>query len=93
MREEGRGLHCFVECLVRASGVLFVAYPEDFGTTVLEYEGDDLVKRRIRPATDLLFFFNPEMGVLDVFCHGPKGKAQGPAAALWSGCAGRKPAG
>ena len=74
--EEGRGLHCFVECLERASGVLFVAYPEDFGTTILEYEGDDLVKRKIRPATDLLFFFDSWMGTLDVFCHGPKRKVK-----------------
>ena len=49
LREEGRGSHCQVEHLERATGTLFLAYPEDFGTTVLEYEGNELIRRKFGP--------------------------------------------
>ena len=76
LREEGRGSHCQVEHFERATGTLFLAYPEDFGTTVLEYEGNELIRRKIRPASDLLFFYCPDTGNLEVFCQGTKKKVR-----------------
>lgn len=72
VREEGRGHHCVVEYLRRSTGHLFIAYPEDYGETLLAYEGDDLVRRRIKPATDLLFFYSPEKGTVEAYSRGPR---------------------
>jgi hypothetical protein len=74
LRKEGRGRHCFVEWLRRSTGYLFIAYPEDFAETTLEYEEDELVRRKIRPARDLLFFYSPERRMLEIFSKGDKNK-------------------
>jgi hypothetical protein len=74
VRSEGRGHRCHVECVERSTGYLFVAYPEDYGETVLEYEGEELIRRKIRPARDLLFFYAPEKGILEVFSQGSRQK-------------------
>jgi hypothetical protein len=75
VKEEGRGHHCEVEYLRRSTGHLVIAYPEDYGDTLLAYEGDELVRRKIKPATDLLFFYSPATGSLEVYCRGNKQRA------------------
>jgi hypothetical protein len=74
LRREGRGRHCHVEWLRRSTGYLVIAYPEDFGETTLEYEEGELVRRKIRPARDLLFFYSPELHMLEIFSKGNKNK-------------------
>jgi hypothetical protein len=76
VQREGRGQHCHIEYLCRSTGHLFIAYPEDYGQTVLEYDDDKLVRRKIRPATDLLFFHAPERGTLEIFCQGARDKVR-----------------
>lgn len=76
LQREGRGHHCHVELVRRSTGYLFIAYPEDYGQTMLEYDEDKLVRRKYRPATDVLFFFSPDRNTLEVFCQGTKDKAR-----------------
>ena len=73
---EGRGQHCHVEWLQRSTGYLYIAYPEDYGQTMLEYEEEKLVRRKYRPATDLLFFYSPDRHMLETFCQGAKDKVR-----------------
>lgn len=70
--EEGRGHHCVVEYLRRSTGHLFIAYAEDYGETLLAYEGEDLVRRKIKPATDLLFFYSPQSGAVEAYSRGSR---------------------
>jgi len=74
---EGRGHRCHIDYLRRSTGHLFIAYPEDFPTTLFEYDDDDeLARRKIRPTTDLLFFYSSETGKLEIFSQGGKKKIQ-----------------
>jgi len=75
VKEEGHGHHCQVEYVERSTGHMIVAYPEDFAETILEYEEEKLIRRKIKPARDLLFFYSPDSGVLEVFCKGTKERA------------------
>lgn len=66
-----------MDFLQRSTGYLFSAYPQDFGQTMLEYdEFGNLVRRKYRPAKDLLFFYMPERNTLEVFCQGRKDKVR-----------------
>ncbi|OFV80882.1 MAG: hypothetical protein A2W26_13805 [Acidobacteria bacterium RBG_16_64_8] len=76
LQKEGRGHHCHVEWVRRSTGFLFIAYPEDYGQTMLEYDEDKLVRRKYRPATDLLFFFSSDRSTLEVFCQGTKDRVR-----------------
>jgi hypothetical protein len=77
VQKEGRGHRCHIDYLRRSTGHLFIAYPEDFPTTLFEYDdADELACRRIRPTSDLLFFYSPEAGKLEIFAQGGKKKVQ-----------------
>ncbi|HWO72792.1 MAG TPA: hypothetical protein VNN21_04470 [Dehalococcoidia bacterium] len=77
LREEGRGHHCHIDHYARSTGHLFVAYPEDFSATLLEYDDENnLARRAIRPATDLLFFYRPDHARLEVYATGGKKKVR-----------------
>ncbi len=71
---EGRGRHCHVEAYKSAQGYSFAAYPEDYGRTSLEYEQNSLVRRKVRPASDIDFLYQPEKGALDIYAKGARKK-------------------
>jgi hypothetical protein len=77
LQREGRGQHCQVEVLQRSSGYLFIAYPEDYPDVLFEYDEDNkLDRRKIRPTTDLLFFYSPDRQRLEIYSQGGRQKIQ-----------------
>jgi len=69
---EGRGRSCEVEVYRRGSGWYFIALPEDYARTSLEYVGASLERRPQRPAFEVVFVYDPERQVLDTFALGQK---------------------
>ena len=69
-RKEGRGHRCKVEAYRRGGEELFYAYPEDYATTVVEYDGDDLAPRSVKPAFEIIFRHVDRDRQLDIHSEG-----------------------
>jgi hypothetical protein len=69
---EGRGSSCEVEVYRRGSGWYFIALPEDYARTSLEYVGGALERRPQRPAFEVVFVYDPERPALDTYAQGQK---------------------
>ena len=67
-RSQGRGNRCKVEYLRRDSPTrhCFLAWPEDYCTSELRYEGDDLLPALHQPVLEVAFVYHPDEGVLEV---------------------------
>ena len=68
--KEGRGQRCKVEAYRRGAEEIFYAYPEDYGTTVNEYTGDDLEARPAKFAFEIIFRHVDSERRLDIFSEG-----------------------
>lgn len=69
--KQARGHNCYVECLRRESRYYFFAYPEDHSRTMIEYEGEASLQRRLhRPVFQIVFVFDPTAGGLSTFHEG-----------------------
>lgn len=73
-RPQGRGERCKVEHLVRFNPTrhYFLAWPEDYSTSDLRYEGDDLTRLHRRPVLSLVYIFHPEEGLLELSAAGSR---------------------
>jgi hypothetical protein len=71
-QKEGRGYACVVEVYQRGPRFYFFAYPEDYGTTDIEFDGGQLQRRPRRPAFEVVFVYSPDDGALDTFYRGPR---------------------
>lgn len=67
-RPQGRGQRCSVEYNMRPSPTqhYYVAYPEDYATTDLEYAEDALNRRPRRSVFQVSFIFHEEEGMLEI---------------------------
>lgn len=77
-RSQGRGRRCVVEHARRLDPErhCFLAWPEDYGTSDLQYQGDQLRRRLRRSVFDVAFIFRPDEGVLDVAAPGAPKEAR-----------------
>ncbi len=73
-RLQGRGQHCIVEYAFRPNPArhCHFAYPEDYSTSELEYEGASLCRRSHRPVFLVAFVYRPEEGILEVSAPGAR---------------------
>ena len=74
-KEEGRGARCHIETLDRRDPERFCcfAYPEDYPKTDLGYDDQDRFSRHTRrTATEIVFVYQPEEGVLEMVASGDK---------------------
>lgn len=74
-KEEGRGARCHIETLDRRDPERFCcfAYPEDYPKTDLGYDEQDRFRRHTRrTATEIIFVYQPEEGVLEMVASGDK---------------------
>jgi len=72
---EGRGHHCHVDNYLRQNPErhCYFVYPEDYGTTDLEFDDkDQLIPRSRRPAFEIIFVYRPEEGLLEISASGKK---------------------
>jgi len=69
--KEGRGHSCHVDVLRRGSTYYYFCYPEDHSRTVMEFEGQDQLQRRVhRPVFEVVFVYDPENGTLSTYSDG-----------------------
>ncbi len=69
---EGRGQPCTVEVYLRVNRHYYFAYPEDYGETHMEYVGDNLQRRPLRSAFEIIFVYSKGDGTLDIFFDGSR---------------------
>jgi hypothetical protein len=75
---QGRGRNCQVEVYERFEPrrFYFVGYPEDYATSELEYEEDELHRRPRRSAFEVAWLFRPDEGVLEIHAPGRRDEIQ-----------------
>ncbi len=74
-KEQGRGQRCHIETLDRRDPERFCcfAYPEDYPKTDLGYDENNQFKRHTRrTATEIIFVYRPEDGILEMLGKGNK---------------------
>lgn len=73
-KSQGRGDVCTVERYMRGDHeYYFFAYPSDYADTSIEYTDDGQFARRPhKPAFEVVYVFNDEDGVLELFARGDK---------------------
>lgn len=74
-KEEGRGARCHIETLDRRDPQRFCcfAYPEDYPKTDLGYDDQDRFSRHTRrTASEIVFVYQSEEGVLEMVASGDK---------------------
>ena len=73
-REQGRGHRCSVEYCFRPNPDrhCFFAYPEDYSTSELQYDGDDLRRQRRKSVFQIAFMYRSDEGVLEIGAPGGK---------------------
>jgi len=73
-REQGRGHRCSVEYCFRPNPDrhCFFAYPEDYSTSELQYEGNDLRRQRRKSVFQIAFMYRSDEGVLEIGAPGGK---------------------
>ena len=71
---QGRGRRCQVACFERhePKRFYFVAYPEDYATSDLHYDGDELQRRPRRAVFDVALLFRPDDGTLEIHAPGKR---------------------
>lgn len=71
---QGRGRRCHVTCFERHEPKRFyyIAYPEDYATSDLLYEGDELQRRPRRAVFDVALLFRPDDGTLEIHAPGKR---------------------
>lgn len=69
-RTEGRGNHCFIDCLRRGDRDYFFAYPEDFSRKSNEWSGGLFKPRPHNPAFEIVFIYSETAGKLDMNFRG-----------------------
>ena len=71
---QGRGRRCHVACFERHEPKRFyyVAYPEDYATSDLHYEGNELQRRPRRAVFDVALLFRPDDGTLEIHAPGKR---------------------
>jgi hypothetical protein len=77
-RRQGRGHRCVVEHAIRPNPTrhCFFAYPEDYTTSELQYEGDVLARRSRKSVFHVVFVFRPDEGILEICGPGQKNDIQ-----------------
>lgn len=69
--KEGRGHSCHVDVFRRGPTYYYFCYPEDHSRTVMEFEGQNQLQRRVhRPVFEVVFVYDPENGMLSVYFEG-----------------------
>jgi hypothetical protein len=73
-KPQGRGYRCKVDHYLRADPTrhCFYAYPEDFTTSELQFEGQSLARRTRKSVFEVAFVFRPDEGVLEISAPGKK---------------------
>jgi hypothetical protein len=73
-RGQGRGHKCIVEHYFRSAPKrhCYFAYPEDYTTSELQYEGDVLKRRTRKSIFEVVFIYIPDEGTLEVSAPGGK---------------------
>lgn len=71
-RLQGRGHHCQVDHQIRPNPLryFFFCYPEDYTTSDLAYQGDELGRASRKPVFELGFIYEPEAGTLETAAPG-----------------------
>lgn len=71
---QGRGEHCCVlhEHVVDPDRHYFLALPEDYAESDLEYEGEDLRAADRKPVFQVTYCYYPDEGILEIRAPGPK---------------------
>jgi hypothetical protein len=72
--KEGRGEHCRAEAFVRGDGRTYVfVYPQDYADTFIGYDEDGtFVRVAQQPAFEIVYAFDAEHGVLEMYAKGSK---------------------
>jgi hypothetical protein len=73
-RKQGRGHRCVVEHALRPGPDrhCYFAYPEDYTTSELQYEGEDLHRQCRKSVFQIVFVYRPDEGVLEISAPGQK---------------------
>ena len=73
-KRQGRGYRCKVDHYLRIEPTrhCFYAYPEDFTTSELQFDGPSLARRTRKSVFDVAFVFRPDEGVLEISAPGKK---------------------
>jgi len=73
-RRQGRGHRCVVEHALRPNPTrhCFFAYPEDYTTSELQYDGEELARRCRKSVFHVVFVFRPDEGILEICGPGQK---------------------
>lgn len=73
-RKQGRGHRCVVEHALRPGPDrhCYFAYPEDYTTSELQYEGEDLRRQCRKSVFQIVFVYRPDEGVLEISAPGQK---------------------
>ena len=76
-RRQGRGHKCIVEHYPRPNPMrhCFFAFPEDYTTSELQYEGEKLKRRSRKSVFEVAFVFTPDEGILEMSAPGGKKEA------------------
>ena len=73
-KPQGRGYRCKVDHYLRVDPTrhCFYAYPEDYTTSELQFEGSSLARRIRKSVFEVAMVFRPEEGVLEISAPGKK---------------------
>lgn len=92
-KKQGRGRRCHIEILERRDPQRFCyfAYPEDHPKTDLGYDDDNRFARQTRrTATEVVFVYRPEEGLLEMVARGDQKHKEALAAAFCTAILGLK---
>jgi len=73
-QKEGRGEHCRAEAFERGDGRTYVfVYPQDYADTFIGYDEDGtFVRVAQQPAFEIVYAFDAERGILEMYAKGSK---------------------
>jgi len=76
-KQQGRGHKCIVEHYPRPNPMrhCYFAFPEDYSTSELQYEGDKLQRQSRKSVFEVAFIFTPGEGTLEISAPGGKKEA------------------
>ena len=70
--KEARGKHCTVEPYRRGKLDYFFAYPEDYVSANIEYEGENFKRTTRHPAFEIIFVYSHEEGKISLYMKGSR---------------------
>ncbi len=76
LEEDGRGRRCQVDVHINQKQVTFIAYPEDFIKTELEYKNGKLEKESRRPSFQITYVYHADSGRLGLCAKGGADREQ-----------------